>query len=621
MKMIGIVRVSTDEQAGANGEGLARQRESVNQIARVVGADLQTVEVIGVSGSDLADTVEWATAILPAVEAGAAVAADAIDRIVRADGFDLRCLMAFRKAQARIYLPGTVYNTMDPRDVFTMTLFAGLGGMEKSEIKRRMMGGKEAKRRAGCWVNRVSSLPLGTSYDRTTRAWGYTGRITDVQEAFSLFVHDGLSLASVARRLHLRGSAASAKAILTNPIYKGWLIFDERRGEKYASKGGKQADRRRVARDPDDVIRVRVYSADVQAVSDSLWDAAQGRIRQVKQSCSKRRERTAPGMFLSGFLFSAYEWMVKSGFQAMRPAPMVKHVIYGESGGRDRPTRYSCRCKGDLGTDPNAPRPRCDLHYLHAAPVNQAIDEYLRATTNTGRVIEMIRAAKDDRNAENKARDADKARLSVALRKLDTREANAKDMREDGTYSPDEFRTRLEKIRAERAAVEVDIARVQETAPVLTDADVDRLAREWTYNPEWTPDRKRAWLGQYVKGITISNVGVESIVLRIPGAAGSGAVFYVPEDPWPWAELVGYDLSRPEDRLAGAGRFVAGQVADRLRITVPRLTYLVRCGVFPAPTGEAWGLKKTWTEPDVSTYRKILPTIKDRRFKAHKKAA
>jgi hypothetical protein len=48
-------------------------------------------------------------------------------------------------------------------------------------------------------------------------------------------------------------------------------------------------------------------------------------------------------------------------------------------------------------------------------------------------------------------------------------------------------------------------------------------------------------------------------------------------------------------------------------ITVPRLTYLTRIGTFPIPTGDAWGMKKTWTESDVSACKQILATVTDRR--------
>jgi len=619
MKLFGIIRVSTDEQAGPNGEGLERQRHSLRGIAKATGADLQMVEVKGVSGSDLAETPQWRDTILPAINAGAHVAADSLDRVIRADGFDLTVLMAVRKAGGRIYLPGLTYDLSDARDVLTVTLFAGLGGYDKAELKRKMQDGKERKREAGCWVNRLSGLPLGIWYEPKARVWGYTSGIERVREAFRLFVHEGLTTAGVARHLCLKGKAASAKAILTNEIYKGILVFDEKRGEKYASKDGKQADRRRVRRNPDEVIRVRVFPVSGpggQAVSDALWDAAQERIRGTQKMAIRRRERTAPGMYLTGHLFSAYEWQPRSGFVTMAADAPLRHVVYGESGGPSKPVRYACRCKSDLKTDPNAPRPRCDLHYLHADDVNLAVDEYLRAMTTEGRVIARVRTTFRDAQRDNAGRDAAKARLDADIKKLDTRERNAKEMREDGTYTRDEFRDRMGKINADRQAVQDALSRLADTTPAVTPADLDHLSREWAYDPSWTPDRKRAWIAKYVPEISISNEGVEAVTVRIPGSnCGNVPIAYVPSDPRTWVDLLGYDPTKAEGRLSGAGHLVAGQVAERLGVTIPRITYLVRIGVFPTPTGPMWGLKKTWTEADVATYQKILPTITDRRCK------
>jgi len=82
-----------------------------------------------------------------------------------------------------------------------------------------------------------------------------------------------------------------------------------------------------------------------------------------------------------------------------------------------------------------------------------------------------------------------------------------------------------------------------------------------------------------------------------------------------WSDLLGYDPLQAEGRLAGDGRYVASQVAERLNITVPRLTYLTQSGQLPAPTGAMWGKKKTWTASDIEACQRVLPGIKDKRRK------
>ncbi len=202
---MGIIRVSTEGQAGEDGEGLERQRHSVKGIAKALSADLQMVEVIGVSGSDLAETPAWNRVIAPAIKAGAHVAADAIDRIVRADGFDLTTLKVIKEAGARIYIPGTMYDPARvPRDVLSLTMFAGMGGAEKADIKWRLNGGKERGRAVGRWVSGKHILPMGVDYDYETHRWSYTEEAEVIRSAYHALVSGGESVSTVARGMGTR---------------------------------------------------------------------------------------------------------------------------------------------------------------------------------------------------------------------------------------------------------------------------------------------------------------------------------------------------------------------------------------------------------------------------------
>ena len=97
IKLLPIHRVSTADQAGERGEGLDRQREATRRVAEAHGAILlEPVEIIDVSGSDLDQTTEWQRRVIPTISApDVHVAADSIDRILRADAFN------FERAPAR----------------------------------------------------------------------------------------------------------------------------------------------------------------------------------------------------------------------------------------------------------------------------------------------------------------------------------------------------------------------------------------------------------------------------------------------------------------------------------------------------------------------------------------
>ena len=82
------------------------------------------------------------------------------------------------------------------------------------------------------------------------------------------------------------------RIILRNPIYTGWRVIDKRRDTspagKYKTKDGRQGDRRKVARLPEDVIRVKVMEP---LVSESDFNQVQ-HILNVKAS---RHWRTREG--------------------------------------------------------------------------------------------------------------------------------------------------------------------------------------------------------------------------------------------------------------------------------------------------------------------------------------
>ena len=532
MNLIGIVRVSTEEQAGETGEGLARQRDSIQKIAAGLGANLTLVEICGVSGSDLADTPEWSEQILPSIRAGAHVAADAIDRIVRADAFDLRTLATLQATGTRVYLPGRVYDPTDPRDGLTLNLFASIGGYEKKELVRRAQAGKEAKRRNGEWVSRLDALPLGLTYSRETKRWGYNDRADDVRAAFQS-VAEGMSLGKIAERLGLTRSGA--RVMLSNPLYKGMLVYDEKRGEKYKSKGGRQADRKRVKRLPEEVIEVRVYGDEGQAdqlVPDTLWRDVQNRIHQVATAFKRQRAKSRPETPFSGHLASYIEPVPMDAGEAI-PLTFAgndarPHTLYGKRAhGKNY---YICRCKNS-NSDPHAPKHKCGLGYLKTDYATPGVAEYLRRLTNQPEALAAVKATVRDSSNGN---GAERARLERLLKDIDRKEERLEDLYLDGRISRDRHAAKQDKLRiARKDAME---AMDEVDTPVVTEADIDRMASDWTFNPEWDHETVREWCSKYIAQILVSNHGVEAVLVRIPGHP---APVYVCGEPTSWFDLTG----------------------------------------------------------------------------------
>lgn len=620
MKLIPIIRVSTEGQKADSKAGLPRQRDSVASIIEATGAEkLDAPEISDVSGSDLVATPEWQTILrLLDEHPDAHVCADDLTRILRADGFDLRVFGDLWSRGRRIYLQGgKVYDTTDSRDVMMLTVFGGIGGFDKAEIKRKNWAAKEAKRKRGIWVSRLDSLPLGITFSRKTKAWDTNERAEDVREAFRRFVENAEPRATLAELLHV--SLAGVTCILRNPIYRGVLRFDQKRGDPYPTKDGRQPARHKVARDDSEIIEVSVFEADRQVVTDAMWYAAQDRLNNLKRDATKRKERVAPGIWASGFIYSALEALGtprSDGLYVLDLSAPPRHVVYGCGGGVNKSARYVCRCS-HAGLDSGRPEPKCGLGHLRAETVNAALDEYLRRMTTEdwflNSVREEIRTPKIDTTAERN-------RLTRTLKSLDSRAVRVRDMYERGDFDDRfEFERRKNAIRTEQRTTKEALAHLESAPPIPTEEQLTALAREWAFNPAWEAARKRAWLRRYVRRIFICNEGIESIIVMVPVMLSDETVFrsamFSGGVPASWTDLNGGSPFSPESRLAADGRFVTGQAAKLLGITATRLAYLTLSMALPAPTGGMWGTKKIWTESDIEVCKKIMPTVKDKRKK------
>ncbi len=289
-RVIALLRVSTEEQADDDRAGLDRQRDV---IARTVAAHnldvIRTFTLIDVSGNSVLLNPEYQS-ILRAIETrevDGVVASDQ-DRFVRADDVaSLTALDVLKRAKAKLYTGGATYDYSNNMGIFQGQLLAIIGGLELRTIKERMQGGKEEKRKAGKCPGSEITLPRGVTYDRKTERWYYDEEVTAVQEAFRLIdEEDKTNISAVARLVGIQNR--TLHNLLRNPIYCGWKIYDKKRGdEKYYRADGKQADRKKIARD--EPIRVKVI--DEPAVSEERFARVQAILDN--KSTKWRRERIA----------------------------------------------------------------------------------------------------------------------------------------------------------------------------------------------------------------------------------------------------------------------------------------------------------------------------------------
>jgi len=590
MKLLGIARVSTEEQAGDHGAGLNRQRDAIQRVAEANNAQLLgIVDIIDVSGSDVGTSKEWLTQVLPVIaDPDVHIAVDALDRIIRASNFAAFGILAScQSTSTRIYTPGGMSDLAKPDDVLVSGLMALIGGKEKSELVRRAQAGKEAKRQRGQWVHRLDALPRGIAYDRHSQRWSITDEAAMVREMFRL-AHDGVSQAEIGRRVGR--SCQTVRSMLQNPLYDGRLVFDERSTGRLANS----KYRKKVARPPEQVIDVRVFSEADQLVPHAQWLNVQARLRAAEQDHRRRRELTAPLAWASTFLFSAHEPGLDDGTSP-------RHVIYGCGTGEGprRPPRYLCRCKH---ASPSDQLQRCGLVGLRCDVVNPALDRYLAELTQgdwlPSTALEAVKEAKTPDTA------ALRERTERGLSALQRREKKLLDLYEHDGIDLHEYTARRQVIKKERAALRTALAQAAAAPTLPSDSAIRAQAQAWIWDTAWPPVQKRQWLARFVNAIYISSQGIQCVIFRVYGDDGS-VMTCSAETPASWKSLIGYAPTGVERTAGARGAFPTGAAAERLGVSGDMLRWYLARGIVTF-AGPKVGRMRMWTRGDIEMVREQL---------------
>src|SRR5581483_425350 len=161
-------------------------------------------------------------------------------------------------------------------------LNAMMAGNERIDIIERAWGAKEAKRRAGEFPQSAICLPFGVSYSKE-RGWFYTKDAEKVKEAFKQFLAGNTNYNYLSRLVGV--SNRGVVSILRNPIFIGWRVIAEKRDlsprARRTKVDGRQKDRPKMRREPEDVIRVKVI--DEPLISEADFARVQ-KVMALKQS-------------------------------------------------------------------------------------------------------------------------------------------------------------------------------------------------------------------------------------------------------------------------------------------------------------------------------------------------
>lgn len=285
-EVVGLIRVSTADQARDDRAGIARQRRVIEETIQRKNLHCRRVyEITDCSGTDVLRNPHIQE-ILEIVSTGVGLVVADLDRLFRpSEPADYVILQVFKDSGAIIYSGDTEYDLANKDSALFANIRSAISGYELQLIKERAHGAKEAKRRAGKCPTNDLTLPLGLSYERRTEKWNWNDRATDVIEVFRVFLEETQNYSELSRRFGVTG--ATIRNILSNPIYAtGRRIFTKKRGEKRISRSGK-IYRVKVNRAPEDVIDTKVIDP---IITKDQFDLVQRRIIETRRNHHENRK-------------------------------------------------------------------------------------------------------------------------------------------------------------------------------------------------------------------------------------------------------------------------------------------------------------------------------------------
>ena len=304
-RVIQLLRVSTAGQAAEDKASLPTQRAINQRTAEVFGLVIvRSIEMSDVSGAAilLAPEMQMLISLIHDPEIHGVVARE-FSRLMRPENFaDFGLLQTFAETNTILYLPEGPIDFASDDGRMLGGMKALMSGAERISIRKTIWRVKEEKRRKGEFAQSYKCLPFGVSYDFKSRMWSYSADSVRVKEAFRLLLSGKVSYGAIGRALAM--SPRAVHSALRNPIYTGWRVIDKKRdlsaSGKYSRINGRQSDRRKIQRAPEDVIRVQVIREPL--VSEEDFKRAQRIMDHKKQFHWRTNDATEHRFIYNGYL-------------------------------------------------------------------------------------------------------------------------------------------------------------------------------------------------------------------------------------------------------------------------------------------------------------------------------
>ena len=499
--VIELLRVSTSNQAGDDRAGLPRQMEANRRTIERHGLSVvTTIRLVDVSGAATihAPEIQDMLSMLRSGKAQGIVCAD-FDRLLRPDDFrSLAILQDIREAGAVIYLPDSIVDINTQAGFLMSGLQSIIAGNELVQIKKRMIGAKEEKRRQGKFPQAAICLPTGVGYDRQTEKWFYTADAEIIRDLFARFLAGEHNMNELQRQIGLHHRTIAN--LLRNEIYIGVRAYTEKRAsEKRLKADGRQGDRRKVARAPDEVIRVKVIDSPLIEPGE-FWKVQE--ILSRKRGGFVERRKQSDDLFL---------------FKGLLRCAVCGEPMYTVPGGKagSRRDYYYCRQKSDHFK--KAGGSGCSSSYMHRIDVEEVVMRFIATKLADPAYVEE-QVTLNFGPGNNARQQAETAAIQGKLTRLEKSKRRAIDLHVEGILERADLDGKLLSIKSEQERLEARQRAIKESSGP-TRQDVESIAagvvKAFAAFSYWTRREQRAYLRIGAPNFWIHQDGITKFALPV----------------------------------------------------------------------------------------------------------
>ncbi len=506
-KVIELIRVSTIQQAGEDRFSIPAQRTINRRTAAAFGLTIvRTIELADVGGSDVlsAPEIQELLKLIQAPEIDGVVARE-FSRLMRPENLaDFSLLQNFADSNTLLYLPDGPIDFAAKTGRLLGTIRAALAGMEKTELLERSQGAREEMRKQGKCPSAPMTWPTGVAYDKQ-RGWFYSSEISKVEQCFEMFLSGIQNWGEIARATGV--SQFNVRGILSNPIYTGWRVYDKKRDRsreaRYVQVNGRQSDRRKMLRAPEDVIRVKVIDDPIISEAD---------FARVQQMLAEKRDRHIRARYTNFSRFTYHGFLTCSACGS----PEYGHSYKSKDGLIS--DYYACSAKrSQISNRPNpiAAKDRCPTRYMRREKLEPHIDGIFSTRLTDRKFLSGLVDELEER-ATSKGSEKKTERLEANLARLEQKRSRILDGFFEGVIDREERDRRVSTLERERAGIEKALGEINPAAPSI---DVDQLVM--LFRPLFTwrtlpADSKRRILFSLVPEIKVADYVVAGLSLIVP---------------------------------------------------------------------------------------------------------